>query len=157
MKKSVVKNKEFYMRAALSLAIKAYKKGEVPIGAVVVLNDKIIGKGYNNRNASGIATRHAEIIAIEKACKKIKDWRLENAEIYVTLEPCPMCAGAIVNARIKKVYFGAAEPKSGGAGSAFDILGASGLNHKTECEGGVSGDECSTLIKSFFKSKRAGK
>ena len=157
MKESVVKNKEFYMRAALSLAKKAYKRGEVPIGAIVVLNDKIIGKGYNNRNSSGIATRHAEIIAIEKACKKVKDWRLENAEIYVTLEPCPMCAGAIVNARIKKVYFGAAEPKSGGAGSAFDILGSSGLNHKTECEGGVLGDECSTLIKSFFKSKRAVK
>ena len=148
---------ERYIEEALREARAAEAEDEVPIGAVVVLNDKIIGKGYNNRNASGIATRHAEIIAIEKACKKIKDWRLENAEIYVTLEPCPMCAGAIVNARIKKVYFGAAEPKSGGAGSAFDILGASGLNHKTECEGGVSGDECSTLIKSFFKSKRAGK
>ena len=148
---------ERYIEEALREARAAEAEDEVPIGAVVVLNDKIIGKGYNNRNASGIATRHAEIIAIEKACKKIKDWRLENAEIYVTLEPCPMCAGAIVNARIKKVYFGAAEPKSGGAGSAFDILGASGLNHKTECEGGVSGDECSTLIKSFFKSKRAVK
>ena len=148
------RDKEFYMRAALDLAKKAYKKGEVPIGAVVVLNGKIIGKGYNRRNASGIATRHAEITAIEKACKKVKDWRLENAEIFVTLEPCPMCAGAIVNARIKKAYFGAAEPKSGGAGSAFDILGASGLNHKTECEGGVSGEECSLLLKNFFKSKR---
>lgn len=149
-------NEEYYMGIALDLAKKAYKKGEVPIGAVVVLNDKIIGKGYNRRNASGIATRHAEIVAIEKACKKIKDWRLENADIYVTLEPCPMCAGAIVNARIKKVYYGAAEPKSGGAGSAFDILGASGLNHKTECKGGVLGEECSNLIKNFFKSKRKG-
>lgn len=151
-----MKDKNYYMAVALNLAKKAYKKGEVPIGAIVVLNDKIIGKGYNKRNASGIATRHAEIIAIEKACKKIKDWRLENAEIFVTLEPCPMCAGAIVNARVKKVYYGAAEPKSGGAGSAFDILGASGLNHKTECEGGVAGKECSDLIKNFFKSKRKG-
>lgn len=152
-----LKNKEYYMRIALDLAKKANAKGEVPIGAVIVLNDKIIGKGYNKRNHSGIATRHAEIVAIEKACKKIKDWRLENAEIYVTLEPCPMCAGAIVNARIKKAYFGAVEPKSGGAGSAFDILGASGLNHKTECEGGVLGEECANLIKNFFKNKRKAK
>ena len=99
------------MREALRLAYKAKKKGEVPIGAVVVLNDKIVGRGYNLRTRLQMATAHAEVRAIDRACKKIKSWRLQGAEIYVTLEPCPMCMGAILNARIDRVYFGAYEQK----------------------------------------------
>ena len=101
-----------------------------------------------------MATAHAEILAINKACKKLKSWRLDGAEMYVTLEPCPMCAGAIVNARIKKVYFGAYEQKSGGAISKFNILSEGGLNHVTEFEGGIMEEECSNMLKNYFKAKR---
>lgn len=149
--------KEKYMGLALKEALKAEKKDEVPIGAIIVLDGKIIAKGYNQTENTQIATKHAEIVAIEKACKKLKSWRLDGAEIYVTLEPCPMCAGAIVNARIKKVYFGAYELKSGSAVSKFNVLSESGLNHKVEFEGGVLKDECSNLLKSYFKRKRAQK
>ncbi len=145
---------ELYMKKALNLAKKAGESGEVPIGAVIVYQGKIIASAYNKRNQSKDATSHAEILAIKKACKKLGDWRLDGAEMYVTLEPCPMCAGAIVNARIKKVYFGAYERKSGAVMSNYRILFGGGLNHKTDAEGGVLEDECSLLLKKFFEGKR---
>ena len=145
-----------FMKSAIKQAQKALIKDEVPIGAVIVLGDRVIAKAHNQIEKSQIATRHAEIIAIEKACKKLKSWRLDGAEMYITLEPCPMCAGAIVNARIKKVIFGAYETKSGSAKSKFDILENSGLNHKTEFLGGVMEDDCARLLKNYFKEKRKG-
>jgi len=143
-----------FMESALLEADKALKKDEVPIGAVIVLDGKIIARGHNEVEKTNLSTRHAEIIAIEKACKKLKSWRLDGAEMYVTLEPCPMCAGAIVNARIKKVYFGAYEPKSGSAESKFNILSDSGMNHVTQFDGGILKEICSRKIKNYFKAKR---
>ena len=145
---------EKFMKAALKEAKKAEEKGEVPIGCVVVKDGKIFSRAHNLRQTKRIATAHAEILAIEKACRKIGDWRLDGADIYVTLEPCAMCAGAIVISRINKLYFGAYEKKGGGAVSKFRILEESGLNHVTECEGGVLEEECSEMIKRFFKDKR---
>ena len=145
---------EKFMKQALLMALKAEKIDEVPIGAVIVKDGVIIAKGYNKRESSQCATAHAEIIAINKACKKLNSWRLDGAEIYVTLEPCPMCAGAIMNARISKVIFGAYEPKSGACGSKFDVIGQSGLNHNAIAIGGVMEKECSTLIKNYVKKKR---
>ena len=145
---------EKFMRAAIKEAYKAKSKDEVPIGAVIVYNDKIIARGYNFTENSNVSTRHAEIIAIEKACKKLKSWRLDGAEIYITLEPCAMCAGAIANARIKKVVFGAYEPKSGCAVSKFPVLTDSGLNHTAEFTGGVEGKICSELLSGYFREKR---
>jgi len=143
---------EEFMREALRLAEKAKKKGEVPIGAVVVLGGKIIGKGYNLRTRLQLATAHAEVRAIDKACKKLKSWRLQGAEIYVTLEPCPMCMGAILNARIERVYFGAYEQK--GRSLTNELAGANLLNHKTEVFGGVLEKECSEILSSFFSEMR---
>lgn len=145
---------EKFMRSAIKEALKAREKDEVPIGAVIVFGDKIIARGHNLTENSNIATRHAEIIAIEKACKKLKSWRLDGAEIYITLEPCAMCAGAIANARIKKVVFGAYEPKSGCAVSKFPVLTDSGLNHAAEFTGGVEEKTCSELLSGYFKEKR---
>lgn len=145
---------ERFMRAALKEADKAEDKEEVPIGCVITLNGKIYVRAHNLRQTKRIATAHAEILAIEKACKKLGDWRLENFEMFVTLEPCAMCAGAIANARISKVYFGAYEPKGGGVTSKFNILSESGLNHVTEYEGGILEEECSEKIRNFFKSRR---
>ncbi len=145
---------EKFMTAALAEAKKAEKKEEVPIGCVIVLNGKIFARAHNLRQTKRLATAHAEILAIEKACKKVGDWRLDEAEMFVTLEPCAMCAGAIANARIKKVYFGAYEKKGGGVVSKFNILSESGLNHVVEYEGGIMEKECSGLIKEFFRSRR---
>ena len=143
---------EEYMREALRLAQKAKKKGEVPIGAVVVLNGKIIGRGYNLRTRLQLATAHAELRAIEKACKKARSWRLPEAEIYITLEPCPMCMGAILNARIDKVYFGAYEQK--GRSLTKELAGANLLNHTVEVTGGVLEEECKEVLSSFFSEMR---
>lgn len=141
-----------FMKAALKQAKLALKYGEVPIGAVVVYEGRIIGRGYNRRLKTQLASAHAEMIAIDKACKKLKSWRLQGAELYVTLEPCPMCMGAALNARIEKLYFGAYELK---VKSFTDELASSNLvNHKVEVEGGVLKDECSSLITSFFKDMR---
>ena len=148
---------EKFMKAALRQAKKAEKAEEVPIGCVIVLDGKIIAKAYNMRQTKRLATAHAEILAIEKACRKIKDWRLDGMEMYVTLEPCAMCAGAIANSRIKKVWFGAYEQKGGGVVSKFNILSESGLNHVTDFEGGLLEDECSNLIKDFFRARRKPK
>lgn len=140
------------MREALRLAEKAKKKGEVPIGAVVVLNGKIIGQGYNLRTKLQLATAHAELRAIEKACKKMRSWRIPEAEIYVTLEPCPMCMGAILNARIDRVYFGAYEQK--GRSLTNELANANLLNHTVEVTGGVLEEECKQVLSSFFSEMR---
>lgn len=145
---------ENYMRLAIEQAKKAKLKDEVPIGAIIVKDGKIIARAHNEMEKTQVSTRHAEIIAIEKASKKLKSWRLDDVELYVTVEPCPLCAGAIVNARIKKVYFGAYEKKSGSAVSKFNILTDSGLNHKTEFTGGVLEKECASLLKDYFREKR---
>lgn len=141
-----------YMKAALRQAKKAESFGEVPIGAVVVYDGKIIGRGYNRRLKLQLASAHAEMMAIDAACRKLKSWRLPGAEIYVTLEPCPMCMGAILNARIDKLYFGAYELK---VKSFTEELASSNLvNHKVETEGGIMKEECSSLISEFFKKMR---
>lgn len=146
-----------FMNQAIVLAKKALKKQEVPIGAVVVYEGKIISKGYNCREKSQNALNHAETIAIKKACKKLRSWRLDNCQLYVTLEPCPMCAGAIANARISQVYYGAKE-KTSNDNLCEAILSSTRLNHKCEmiqveeCE-----KECSKLLTEFFKSKRKSK
>lgn len=144
-----------FMRAAIKEALKAREKDEVPIGAVVVSGDKIIARGYNLTESTQIATRHAEIIAIEKACKKLRSRRLDGAEIYITLEPCAMCAGAIANARIKRAVFGAYERKSGCAESKYPVLSDNGLNHTVAYQGGVEEEICSELIKKYFREKRS--
>ena len=148
---------EKFMKSALREAKKAEKAEEVPIGCVIVKDGKIVARAYNMRQTKRLATAHAEILAIEKACRKIKDWRLDGMEMYVTLEPCAMCAGAIANSRIKKVWFGAYEQKGGGVVSKFNILSESGLNHVTDFEGGLLEEECSNLIKEFFRARRKPK
>lgn len=145
---------EKFMKKALAEAEKAKAIDEVPIGAVIVQNGKIIARAFNKRNKGKIATHHAEILAIEKACKKIGDWRLENCEIYVTLEPCPMCAGAIANARIKKLVFGAFDTAGTNKNLISDILQDTRLNHKVEIEGGVLEEKCRNILTTFFKAKR---
>ena len=148
---------EKYMRAAIGQARKAGAIGEVPIGCVIVYEDKIIARGYNRRTIDKNVLSHAEIIAIKKACKKMGDWRLEGCTMYVTLEPCPMCAGAIVQARIPKVVIGCMNPKAGCAGSVLDLLHEDGFNHQGEMENGVLEEECSRLMKDFFKALREKK
>ena len=140
------------MKAALKCAQKAFDDGEVPIGAVVVCDGKIISRGHNRRTKKQIATAHAEIEAIEKACKKLKSWRIPECEIYVTLEPCPMCMGAMLNARIKKVWFGAYEAK--GRSLTSEIAEANLLNHKIEVEGGIMEQECAKILSDFFGNMR---
>lgn len=141
-----------FMKEALKQAKLAEKKGEVPIGAVVVKDGKIIARGHNNREKSKCAINHAEIIAIEKACKKLGDWRLENCEMYVTLEPCLMCLGAILNSRIKAVYFGAWDNKS--ENKEFLLSKNNSLNHNLIYQGGIMEEECSEILKQFFKQAR---
>ena len=148
---------EKYMRQAIRQAKKAEALGEVPIGCVIEHEGKIIARGYNRRMTDHSALAHAEIIAIKKACKKIGDWRLEDGTLYVTLEPCPMCAGAIVQARIPRVVMGCMNPKAGCAGSVLDMLHEEGFNHQAETESGVLGEECSTMMKNFFKKLRENK
>lgn len=148
---------EKYMRAAIGQARKAGAIGEVPIGCVIVYEDKIIARGYNRRTIDKNVLSHAEIIAIKKACKKMGDWRLEGCTMYVTLEPCPMCAGAIVQARIPKVVIGCMNPKAGCAGSVLDLLHEDGFNHQVEMENGVLEEACSRLMKDFFKALREKK
>lgn len=144
-----------YMRAALAQAKKAYKLGEVPIGCVIVYQDKIIGRGYNRRNTDKTPLAHAEITAIKKAGKVMKDWRLEECKLYVTLEPCQMCSGAIVQARIPEVIMAAENPKAGCAGSVMDILNNPNFNHQVQVKKGVLAEECSQLLKDFFVELRA--
>ena len=145
---------EFYILEALKLAKIARKKGEVPVGAVVVLESgKIVGKGFNLRESKRNALFHAEIIAINKACKKMKDWRLDGATLYVTLEPCMMCLGAALNARIKRIVFGAFDASK----AKKEVDKISSLNHTILIEGGVCEEQCKQIIKDFFKKKRVNK
>ena len=144
-----------YLRAAIAQAKKAYKLGEVPIGCVIVYEDKIIGRGYNRRNTDKTPLAHAEITAIKKAGKYMNDWRLEGCKLYVTLEPCQMCSGAIVQARIPEVIMAAENPKAGCAGSVMDILNNPEFNHQVLVKKGVLGEECSELLKKFFIELRA--
>ncbi|MDE6867891.1 MAG: nucleoside deaminase [Clostridia bacterium] len=141
-----------FMQAALKCAQKAMDEGEVPIGAVVVCGGKIISRGHNRRTKRQIATAHAEIEAIEKACKKLKSWRIPECEIYVTLEPCPMCLGAMLNARIKKVYYGAPEGK--GRSMTAQLAASNLVNHTIEVEGGIMEEECAEILSAFFSRVR---
>lgn len=147
---------EKFMKEALKEARKAYIKEEVPIGAVIVKDNKIIARAHNLRETKKQACSHAEILAIEKACKKIGAWRLEDCDMYVTLEPCVMCAGAIINARIKNLYIGAMDEKGGAIGSKINILTDIKLNHTVEVETGILKEECSNILKDFFKELRKG-
>ncbi len=143
-----------FMEMALLEAEKARKREEVPIGAVIVKNGKVIAKGFNKREKTKSALNHAEVVAIRKACKKLKDWRLEGCEIYVTLKPCPMCAGAIANARIDKVYYGADETNTND-NLAEQIFASTRLNHKVEMEKlDAYSDRCAQMLSAFFRSKR---
>ena len=146
-----------YMREAIRQAKKAYQNGDVPIGCVIVYEDKIIGRGYNRRNKDKTTLAHAEILAIKKASKIMGDWRLEECRMYVTLEPCQMCAGAILQARIPEVVIGCMNPKAGCAGSVINLLNMDGFNHRVDITKGVLEDECSSLMKEFFADLRAGK
>ena len=141
------------MKAALKEAVKAYQLGEVPVGAVIVYNNKIIARGHNTRELSQSVLGHAEINAIKKASKKIGSWRLEDCDIYVTLEPCSMCSGAIIQSRIKSLYFGAYDLKTGACGSVFNLFDYP-FNHKVNVYGGIMEEECSRIIKDFFKELR---
>ena len=148
---------EIFMGEAIRQAKRAYKKEETPIGCVIVYDGKIIARGYNKRNWKKNTLAHAEIIAINKASKVLGDWRLEECTMYVTLEPCPMCAGAIVQARIPKVVIGSMNPKAGCGGSVINLLQMEGLNHQVETKTGVRQEECSLLMKNFFKELRLKK
>ena len=145
---------EKYMKEAIRQAKKAYALREVPIGCVIVYEGKIIARGYNRRNTDKNTTSHAEINAIRKASKKLGDWRLEGCTLYVTLEPCQMCAGAIVQARIDRVVIGSMNPKAGCAGSVLNLLEMDGFNHKVQVERGVLEEECTIMLSGFFKELR---
>ena len=148
---------EKFMQEALKEAKKAYDKLEVPVGCVIVKDGKIIGRGHNLKETKKDTTKHAEIIAIQKASKKLDSWRLLDWEMYVTLEPCSMCAGAIINSRIKKLYIGALDEKTGVAGSVFNLFEDYTFNHKVEVEKGILKEECEKIIKDFFKELRKQK
>lgn len=145
---------EKYMKEAIRQAKKAYALGEVPIGCVIVYQDKIIGRGYNRRNTDKNTLAHAEITAINKASKKMRDWRLEGCTLYVTLEPCQMCAGAIVQARITEVVMGSMNPKAGCCGSILNILEMPQFNHQVHVKRGILEETCSAMLTSFFKELR---
>jgi tRNA(adenine34) deaminase len=143
-----------WMQRALELAGAAAERGEVPVGAVIVKDDKVIAEGYNLRETLQDATRHAELIAIEAACRSLGTWRLEGCDLYVTLEPCVMCAGAIWQARLARVWFGAADPKGGAMGSLYRIHEDARLNHRLPAEGGLLAPECGKILTDFFRARR---
>jgi tRNA(adenine34) deaminase len=145
---------ERYMTEAVKMAKKAEKRDEVPVGAVIVKRGEVIARAYNLRELKKDPLAHAEILAIKKASKRLRSWRLETCVLYVTLEPCPMCAGAIVNSRIKQVVFGAYDPKAGALGSLYDLAEGK-LNHTPEVTGGVLKDECSVMLRRYFQGKRS--
>ena len=149
-----ISDDEKYMKKALLQAQRAYELGEVPIGCVIVYEGKIIGRGYNRRNTDKNTLCHAEITAIKKASKAMKDWRLEGCTMYVTLEPCQMCAGACVQARMDRVVIGCMSPKSGCAGSVINLLQMDEFNHKVEITKDVLHDECSSILTKFFEELR---
>lgn len=148
---------EKYMKQAIRLAKKAYANGDVPIGCVIVYEGNVIGRGYNRRNKDRTSLAHAEIIAIKKATKIIGDWRLEKCRMYITLEPCQMCSGAILQARIPEVVIGCMNPKAGCAGSVINLLDMQGFNHRVAVTKGICEEECSGLLKQFFLELREQK
>lgn len=148
---------EKFMKEALKEAVKAYKKEEVPVGAVIVKNGEIIAKAHNLKETKKNAICHAEILAIKKASKKLDAWRLEDCEMYVTLEPCSMCAGALIQSRIKKIYIGTMDYKTGACGSVFNLFEDYTFNHKVECETGILKEECEKILQDFFKELRKKK
>ncbi len=150
-------DKEYYMNIALNEAKKAYNELEVPVGAIIVKNGKIIAKAYNEKEKKHDTTKHAEILAIQKASKKLKNWRLYDCDMYVTLEPCSMCAGALIQARLRKVYIGAMDEKTGSCGSVLNLLEDYKFNHKVDIEYGVCKKECENILKDFFKNLRKNK
>ena len=149
--------KEKFMKEALKEAEKAYNKLEVPVGCVIVKDDKIIARGHNLKEIKNDTTMHAELIAIRKASKKLESWRLNDCEMYVTLEPCSMCAGAIINARIKKVYIGTLDEKTGAVGSVLNLFKDYTFNHVVDVEQGILQEECQQILKKFFKELRKQK
>ena len=149
--------KEKFMKAALKEAKKAYDKLEIPVGAVIVKDGKIIARAYNQKEEKNDTTKHAEILAIQKASKKMKVWRLLDCDMYVTLEPCPMCAGALIQARIKNLYIGTKDEKTGACGSVLNLLQDYSFNHKINVETGICKDECENILKTFFKELRKNK
>lgn len=148
---------EIFMKMAIEEALKAEELGEVPIGAIIVYKDEVIARGYNVRETKQTALGHAEISAIEEACKVINSWRLEETTLYVTLEPCPMCAGAIIQSRIPRVVFGAKDPKAGCGGSIYNLLQEEQFNHRCEVTFGVLEEECGKLLTDFFRALRLKK
>lgn len=145
---------ERYMKEAIKEAKKAWAKDEVPIGAVIVKDGKVIARAHNLRESKQIATAHAEIIAIEKACKKIGSWRLNDCTLYVTLEPCAMCSGAMILSRVDRIVYGASDPKGGCVDSCIKMYEQQGFNHYPEVTSGILKDECSSMLTTFFKNKR---
>ncbi len=143
-----------YMRQALALAQRAADQGEVPVGALVVFEDKVIGEGWNRPISTQDPTAHAEIVALRDAARRLANYRLTGSSLYVTLEPCPMCAGAIVHARVARVIYGTIDPIAGAAGTVFNVLAAPSLNHRPAVQGGVLAEECSHGLKSFFQARR---
>lgn len=152
-----MEEKEKFMKNALKEAKKAYDKLEVPVGAIIVKDGKVIARAHNLKETKYDTTKHAEILAIQKASKKLKSWRLLDCEMYVTLEPCTMCAGAIINSRIKKVYIGTSDKKTGAVGSVFNLFSDYVFNHKVEYENGILQEECEDILKQFFKELRKTK
>lgn len=148
---------EKFMKEALKEAQKAYDKLEVPVGAVIVKDNKIIARAYNNKEEKNDSTNHAEIMAIKKACKKLKSWRLLDCDMYVTLEPCSMCAGALIQARVRKVYIGTMDKKTGACGSVFNLFEDYKFNHNVEIETGILKEDCENILKKFFKELRKNK
>jgi len=145
---------ESWMRYALDLARRARAVDEVPVGAVVVLDGRLVGEGWNRPIADHDPSAHAEIVALRAAARELGNYRLPGAELYVTLEPCAMCAGAVIHARLARVVFGARDERAGAAGSVFDILGADRLNHRVEVQGGILAEECASMLRDFFRTRR---
>lgn len=146
-----------FMKEALKEAKKAYKKDETPVGAVIVKDGRVIARGHNEKELKNDPTLHAEISAIRKACKKLNTWRLNECDMYVTLEPCAMCAGAIIQARVGRLFIGTSDPKAGAVGSVVDILGVEKFNHKVDVSYGLLMEECSKILKDFFRELRQRK
>jgi len=149
-----VKSDSEFMRRALELATQAEARGEVPVGALVVQGEQVIGEGFNQPITLKDPTAHAEILALRAAANTLGDYRLGGTTLYVTLEPCPMCAAALVHARVARLVFGAWDPRQGAAGSVFNLVTARAMNHQVDCFGGVLADECGALLKRFFESRR---
>jgi tRNA(adenine34) deaminase len=150
-----INDDDYFMARAYNEALAARDIDDVPIGCVIVCGGEIIGRGFNRRMAGRNTLLHAEIIAVNEACARLGDWRLEGCAAYVTVEPCPMCAGAFLQARLTRLVFGAANPKAGACGSVINLAEMDGFNHKIEVLGGVWGEECAELMKKFFKARRA--